>query len=252
MKRIFIVILSLLSIAVFSGCSNEYYPEYDSGYFRYALKTEGEKKEAYLVELTESGAEQKYLIYPSEIDGVEVCGIGYRHNLAVTVGEDVCQFGSQNLQKIYFPTMPKYEECSSSNANFSHNALAVYWHLDTEGKRMYTVGGAVFGYNYVENDFWMKDYLNAFIANVSYMYNYEGSPDDGYYWVDSYDCSLIDFIPPEPTREGYAFVGWYKDEACTMEWDFASDLTGEDIVYDSNKTYNTYGGIYLYAKWQSQ
>lgn len=148
--------------------------------------------------------------------------------------------------------MPKYEECSSSNANFSDNALAVYWHLDADGERMYTVGGAVFGFNYVENDFWMKDYRNAYIANVSYMYNYESSPDDSYYWVDSYDCSLIDFIPPDPTREGYVFAGWYKDEACTAAWNFSADLTGEKIVFDPKKAYTSYDGIYLYAKWQSQ
>lgn len=39
------------------------------------------------------------------------------------------------------------------------------------------------------------------------MYNYEGAENEGYYWVDSYDQSLIEFIPPEPQREGYTFWG---------------------------------------------
>lgn len=38
------------------------------------------------------------------------------------------------------------------------------------------------------------------------MYNYEGAENEGYYWVDSYDQSLIEFIPPEPQKEGYIFT----------------------------------------------
>ena len=62
MKKILAVTLSLLSIVILSGCSNGYYPEYESGYFRYAVKTEDGKKEAFLVALTESGAQQKYIV----------------------------------------------------------------------------------------------------------------------------------------------------------------------------------------------
>lgn len=41
--------------------------------------------------------------------------------------------------------------------------------------------------------------------------------------------------PTPPTREGYRFVGWYTDEACTDQWNFESDT----VI--SNMT--------LYAKW---
>ncbi|MDR3187892.1 MAG: InlB B-repeat-containing protein, partial [Prevotellaceae bacterium] len=42
--------------------------------------------------------------------------------------------------------------------------------------------------------------------------------------------------PPakDPTREGYTFEGWYRDEACTNVWDFDTPVT-EDVT--------------LYAKW---
>ncbi len=42
-------------------------------------------------------------------------------------------------------------------------------------------------------------------------------------------------MPAAPTREGYTFGGWYKDEACTVEFDFENDVITEDIM--------------LYAKW---
>ena len=51
------------------------------------------------------------------------------------------------------------------------------------------------------------------------------------------DVSLNSTIsqPQDPTREGYAFEGWYKEEACTNAWVFASDI----IIQNTT----------LYAKW---
>jgi|GEM_PF-1952623 len=41
--------------------------------------------------------------------------------------------------------------------------------------------------------------------------------------------------PPEPSRSGYLFVGWYKDAACVNPWRFSTDT----VMADMN----------LYAKW---
>ena len=49
----------------------------------------------------------------------------------------------------------------------------------------------------------------------------------------SYDVSISE--PTAPTKTGYTFAGWYKDENCTTQWDFGSDTVTEDIT--------------LYAKW---
>jgi len=43
-------------------------------------------------------------------------------------------------------------------------------------------------------------------------------------------------LPDPPTREGYAFVGWYKDYACMEPWNVDAD------TIQSNMT--------LYAGWQ--
>lgn len=88
------------------------------------------------------------------------------------------------------------------------------------------------------------------MGNVSYMYNYEGAENEGYYWVDSYDNETIQFIPPEPQREGYTFEGWYKEKECINKWDFEVDKTKEEIPLKET-SYDFYSGTYLYAKWQS-
>jgi uncharacterized repeat protein (TIGR02543 family) len=41
--------------------------------------------------------------------------------------------------------------------------------------------------------------------------------------------------PPDPTRADYTFAGWYKDEATTTQWNFATDVVTENTT--------------LYAKW---
>ncbi|MGE8037593.1 leucine-rich repeat protein, partial [Lysinibacillus sp. NPDC093692] len=41
--------------------------------------------------------------------------------------------------------------------------------------------------------------------------------------------------PSNPTKEGYLFIGWYKDEKFTKAWDFAKDVVSKNLT--------------LYARW---
>lgn len=43
--------------------------------------------------------------------------------------------------------------------------------------------------------------------------------------------------PTDPAQTGYLFGGWYKDEACSDDWDFDSDRVNADTI--------------LYAKWRA-
>ncbi|WNN75702.1 InlB B-repeat-containing protein [Lysinibacillus capsici] len=49
----------------------------------------------------------------------------------------------------------------------------------------------------------------------------------------TYDTAVIE--PGSPSKEGYTFAGWYKDEALTEKWDFKTNLIKENTT--------------LYAKW---
>ena len=44
-------------------------------------------------------------------------------------------------------------------------------------------------------------------------------------------------LPEPPTREGYAFTGWYTDHGCTILWDTAQQTIQSDMT--------------LYAGWQT-
>lgn len=49
--------------------------------------------------------------------------------------------------------------------------------------------------------------------------------------------------PQPPTREGYAFEGWYREEGCTTIWHFAPAQEGSDID-------RLVDDVTLYAKWR--
>jgi uncharacterized repeat protein (TIGR02543 family) len=56
--------------------------------------------------------------------------------------------------------------------------------------------------------------------------------------VAAQTVAQVDYVsePPEPTKDGYAFGGWYKEAALTNPWDLGTDTVSADIT--------------LYAKWK--
>ncbi len=90
------------------------------------------------------------------------------------------------------------------------------------------------------------DYV--FPANVSFFINYKSQESDGYHWIDDYDYGTkITYIPPEPTREGYRFDGWYKEAACLNPWNFETDTLPEAILDGEGEP--IYQETKLFAKW---
>ncbi len=261
MKKLIAIATAAISMMLLSGCNypscdlqffEDYLPEYDSGYFRYAVRTldDGTQK-AYLVGLTELGKEQTELIYPEEIEGIPVYGIGYNRDVFMGT-ERVGRIESDNLNKFYFPTMP--QENGNSIGGYLNSNYTVRWEMsDRTNIVLDGVSSIIYGYDYlVEADLQFQSYLNRLIGNISYLNNYEGSPNEGYYWVDSYDESIVTFIPPEPQRAGYIFDGWYKEEECINRWDFEKDTTGKEIKLSSFSESTKYEITYLYAKWIEQ
>lgn len=250
---------ALCVIIGLTGCGVEKrLPEYDSKYFRYAVRTYRDgSQEGYLVGFTELGAAQTELILPQEIDGVPMVGFGYQRNLGMG-HEAVGEFYSEKLKRLYAPFVAQDGTWTGQNFYGSMpNAYFIQW------KKLFPVGadkclkGSIIGGKVFESffDYYSANNSYSRLANISYMYNYEGAEDEGYYWVDSYDNEAVSFIPPAPTREGYSFGGWYKEAECLHAWDFAKDRTGDEIVIESYSKYEDYKDreiTYLYAKWNKE
>lgn len=85
-------------------------------------------------------------------------------------------------------------------------------------------------------------------ANTSYMFNYEGEPNEGYFFINDFERGgLIEDTPYEPRREGYTFAGWYKEPECVNAWDFTKDtLPAAEYDEEGNLLFVE---TKLYAKW---
>lgn len=254
-------VLAMTMALGLTGCRvDDYLPEYENEYFRYAVRMNKDgTQEGYLIGFTELGAEQTELILLQEIDGIPIVGFGYARILGVG-HEDVGEFVSDKLEKLYIPFVVQKKAWSNYlNTGSLRNGAIVQWKsADIWLKSKSVINGfktyqELLRVGYFENS--RTNYYNT-LANVSYMYNYADAVDDGYYWVDSYDNSIITFIPPEPTRKGYHFAGWYKEPECENAWDFSTDKTGEELPIDmslitseAEAQYTENDGLKLYAKW---
>ena len=230
----------------------EKYPEYESGDWRYAVrKNKDGTKEGYLIGFTEEGKQKECVVLPTELGGVTIVGICYRYRTSMMSASQVGKIESDCLKRIYVPNAYTYTKMNYANVVdlLPVDCLQIVWQ-DPDVNTGWVV--QIFldnSYIYADNICRAKGEkwrYKGYVANVSYMYNYDNAPNDGYYWADNYENDLIKYIPPEPKREGYTFGGWYKDKECTEKWDFENDKTGDNIQYVFGYQYT---GTYLYAKW---
>ena len=228
------------------------YPEYESGDWRYAVKIDKENnKIGYIVGFSEEGKQKECVVLPARLDGVAIVGIGYQINTGIVASRRVGEFKSDKVKRIYV-SATNIREVTRAYFYLS-DCVEIVWGIQKGSVDMVESNSAFF-YGYNLYTFITKDdgyQSSKYIANVTYMYNYDNAPNGGYYWADNYVNDLIKYIPPEPMREGYTFGGWYKDKECTEKWNFENDKTGDNIIVDSPYASDfEYIGTYLYAKWR--
>ena len=115
----------------------------------------------------------------------------------------------------------------------------------TEGTQEYTNGEYHF---YLENTNYANWFIKICKANTSYMFNYENSPNDDYFFIRDYEYGKkIETVPYDPIREGYTFDGWYKEPECINAWNFETDTLPETLYNENNE--EVYQETKLYAKW---
>jgi len=227
-----IVACGMLIIIVFSlaGCGNPYYRKnvIHTEYFKVFFDEKWDL--AVVFELTDLGKEQEILVVPSHIDGwrVEKLGrqMGYGGN---------SKLESEKCKKLYLPYTLKYfnsgavrglllDEMVINSAEYMNNSLS-----QIRSKKVVTLE-TYSDTLFTESDYYLK-------PNIYYHFNYEDSPNGGYYWIDNIAGENLYVNPETPMREGYEFAGWYLEPECENEWDDTFPSIEEELL--------------LYADWKS-
>ena len=239
MKKILNIMFLLTFCLCLGGCSREQRLTYEDEYFLYSYTInsydENDDKYIYLIGLTEKGKDQEILIIPSNVKGREV----FIKTSRGLWGNDTTYFESVNLKRIYVPD--NIEIVYNIHAPYETKIFALSAHISplTEPES---------GILYINREAYEKGFKNSERpANVSYKWNYEESPNSGYYWIDNYYSEIISYIPTNPTREGYIFDGWYKEPECINKWDFDNDIV-PGTEWESGVIVE-YQETILYAKW---
>ena len=243
-KAWIVLILAVMTfmVGLFSGCSRDE----EWGYF--TVKFYNDRETAYITGLTEEGQQQRFLVIPEEIDGVKVYTIGERPLLQMwsSIGyADIC---SDKLEKIYIPFSTEIISGSFRNSSNLMKVVSIRDDYYINGFE-YSIKRCYSREVYIERGYTRDCYV---MSNVSYFYNYETEENNGYYWIDDWDYgSKIEFIPPEPEREGYTFGGWYKEPECINKWDFETDVLPEERteINEEGEEEVVYQETKLYAKW---
>lgn len=255
-KNACIILVLFLIMTTFIGCWKDNKKEsgdfiYDIIYYNEkdvpVVKEKGIRSCVRILALSEVGKEKEIIVFPEYIERIKVEELG---NTIPWVGTQGI-IKSSKLKKIFFPYGISISNDAIQN---SENLYGVFMLRHDSPEYYIATGLSIFvtSYYHTNNDitniYRSDGYSNYYFSNVSYFYNYEQSPNDGYYWIDNYNYGgKITYIPEQPSRDGYTFDGWYKEDECINRWNFETDiLPSEQLDSDGNVVYQE---TKLYAKW---
>ena len=238
-KKVLVLFLTL-SMLFSSSCSSNTKPK--------SMEIEVYDNEAAIVGYY---GDLETVYFPPSYDGVPVNYLVGRKHLFTD--SKTSQFDGPSLERVYLPwcTRTRYDRNAKISFEVGAGVTMVYARNDDAipyaravvsqlSYQKYLEKGMIGGYSTPEQ------YIEP--ANVAYLFNYGSAPNSNYFFIDLVESTgRLEKPPYDPERKGYAFLGWYKDAACTMPWDFERDVV--EVSYDK------YGiriqeELCLYAKWQ--
>lgn len=180
--------------------------------------------------LVDEAIEKEIIVIPEMIEGLPVIAIGMK---GLSWSKSLKNDGAE-YHKIYLPKNIQYIH----PLDISSPVKKFYLETPREFKPLcncyvsendYIKHKAYFEEN---NIFDQLDYLQ--VANLTYII------DEKVYWIDDYEEGEYVTFPSEPIKEGYSFLGWYKEAECMNEWQKKTDVYSK---VEGKQTVN------LYAKW---
>ena len=195
-----------------------------------------------------------HFFIPMEINGIKVRKIGYPGGL--NFGSVTLNLHDLALQKLYMPGTIIGQGVDYEYLIYTHNDMQIYYCGEVIDLHcIYPYNNSAYAIDYFVPADKYDEFINKlgskagfspttsgfYKANVSYRLNADDLCE--YYYVDNIEAgSKIVNIPPEPTRAGYKFAGWYTEKECINKWYFDNKPT-----VSADET--SFVEFSLYAKW---
>ena len=244
MKKILILLVTVLILSLVACSDGDPYDSVISGDFVYTQWDMSEGEIA-IIGLSDEGKEKDTLIFPSILDGFRVTQIGSTFGL-----NNSGPLRIERANNIYFAN-------SIINVNTSIEYLQnndeiiinVYLGGSNFDSRMYA-----WTYNIPNSKVYLEEslyfdlvnseviYGNFIAANIEYY-----TDEDTLYFVDNAEGTLVNVVPPIPFKEGYEFIGWFKDNDFSQPFVFDEDVIPTKQFDNENLLINI---TKIYAKWQ--
>ena len=171
----------------------------------------------YMLTLTVHSSTSYSLTYTTEIPQVTV---SFDLNLpAEADGNELTAPATQTINKSAKPTVPA-DELTLEGYNF------IGWYYDEECTKAFNFTTKAVTVSITLYAKWEKIVEGA-EYDVTFDLNYDGADNGEPVKTEGGKVTK----PAEPTRDGYFFMGWYKDDDCTEEFDFDADIITNTTVY---------------------
>ena len=251
MKRI-CIILSFVLFIFLSSCTSNGGATHTFGDWKY--KINNKTNEVMLIGFSEEGKKKETIVLPTMIKGKKVTTIGYLKDYIIDDGDGIwtADFRGGTYKKIYLHSLVESPRLNSGDGLFSEPPTDFN----------------VFYGRYFKADIMLtneENYSKCFIplickggyedrahshynsANVVY---YMNDDTDSTFFCDDCDGTKVNVIPPDPYRDGYKFIGWYKEKEGINEFDFEKEIIPSK-EYDVENNY-ILNETSIYAKWEKK
>ncbi|MBQ9900344.1 MAG: InlB B-repeat-containing protein, partial [Acholeplasmatales bacterium] len=211
--------------------------------------------EVMLIAFSKEGKKKDTIVIPTLIKGRKVTTLGYMKDYLLDDGNGIwtADFSGASYSKIYFHCyLTTYRIssgydifcCSTITSKFFYGAyLRTTDLMIVSEKSLYKC--------YIpflcKEGYETRAHYNYNSANVVYYLN---DDTDSTFFCDDCDGTKVNVIPPDPYRDGYKFIGWYKEKEGINEFDFEKEIIPSK-EYDVENNY-ILNETSIYAKWEKK
>ena len=255
MRKIVKYLFAVAILFLLSSCTSNGGATHTYGDWKYKINTK--TKEVMLIGFSKEGKKKETIVLPTMIKGKKVTTIGYLKDFALDDSKNgvwTADFRGATYKNIYFHSLLYTKNNISQGYGIFYDVdfenLKVFYGKIIDGPVNFMIRSEELVNNcyaaLVEKNIYEgKIYSNYNSANVVYYLN---DDTDLTFFCDDCDGTKVNVIPPDPYRDGYKFIGWYKEKEGINEFDFenyiipSKEYDGEN-VYILNETS-------IYAKWE--